>query len=360
MNNYELKIETEIIDKKLYIEYMAYKEFLQKMGRNRFKNNPDIRYKFIELKEKLKNNISRVVTLTHRKSGMTKKIRTSNLRQDIGILIMQCRNDILYELRNQREVRKINTDQLLKPLKQRDIFYSYHNKLRASVYKRSLEVVSNENHIGVELELLVDKTKYYSLLNSIKRIKNVACCDDGSLRPDENQDSIELRMLTTKENYKQDINELCYKLNELDCKVNNSCGLHVHLDMRHKTRDERNTIFFNLCKYQKLLFKLVNENRKNNEFCKKIKYADVYKNRRSRYWAINPMSLMRHDTIEIRLHHGTINPNEINNFIATLINIAYNTNEKQEKVSISKKSLINVFGPELYENYFKQHLNKGA
>jgi len=131
----------------------------------------------------------------------------------------------------------------------------------------------------------------------------------------------EVRILTDEVNYEDRINAVTEKLKALKAQVNSTCGLHVHIDMRGATPEEIQKRFINLVRSQKFLQSLVMENRRTNRYCEPIRRAMQYGEMRNRYFAINTTALSRHGTIEIRLHHATLEAHEIINWIKLLLKI---------------------------------------
>jgi hypothetical protein len=101
---------------------------------------------------------------------------------------------------------------------------------------------------------------------------------------------------------------------------NDQCGTHVHFDMRN--RDVK-VVYQNLFKTQKFLRKFLTRNRKYNMYCKMNK-ADTFEKQLSlgdRRHAINVQAFNEHRTIEVRMHQGTLNPDELIPWIKLLIKV---------------------------------------
>lgn len=96
----------------------------------------------------------------------------------------------------------------------------------------------------------------------------------------------------------------------LEGRVDKSCGLHVHVDVRHlpqfNATSERFSIretYDRLCKFYKFLKKLVPKSRLQNRYCR-------WRNNRlsgGRYCAINWCAYEEHGTLEFRCQGGSIN-----------------------------------------------------
>jgi Putative amidoligase enzyme len=141
----------------------------------------------------------------------------------------------------------------------------------------------------------------------------VACCICGVLFL--KSESIrhwahELCVLVTQSELSEVVNRVSKILLEIEAKVNKSCGLHVHLDMRHK---DPSVCYRNLVLSQSILYKLVEKNRRRNTYCKRVKENETFATMlgAGRYQSINAASFSRFKSLEVRLHHGTIDGEEI-------------------------------------------------
>ena len=116
------------------------------------------------------------------------------------------------------------------------------------------------------------------------------------------------------------LTKVCEVLAKHNSKVNSSCGLHVHVDMRG--RDQKRA-FANLVKSQRLLYSMCPKSRYNNSYCAPNEHGLDMGGYEGRYWGINPKSYEEHRTIEVRLHSGSINAEKIINWVVLLQKIAY-------------------------------------
>lgn len=136
----------------------------------------------------------------------------------------------------------------------------------------------------------------------------------------------EIAIVAKSTEIKDIIRKVCKVLHDHSAEINNTCGLHVHIDARG--RDEKR-MFANLVKAQKLLYSMVPRSRYNNSYCQPNKSGYDMSAYHGRYWGINPKSYNEHKTIEVRLHSGTINAEKINNWIELLQKIAYSKSVKE-------------------------------
>lgn len=113
----------------------------------------------------------------------------------------------------------------------------------------------------------------------------------------------ELSLVIKQKNLKSSLFLLRKDLKDIEASVNSTCGLHIHLDMRSRNV---NQCFIDLIKSQKLLFSLVDKKRKGSEFCAEVPedMADVDDG--DHHDAINGEAYGKHRTIEVRMHHGTL------------------------------------------------------
>lgn len=228
----------------------------------------------------------------------------------------------------------------------------------------------NTNYVGIELEFICDfnQEKLGFMLFDVGVGKQVTVTSDGSLRccGDNNQPEScsehkgkhlhELCILLKENDYEDTMKKVCNVLAKANAVVNKSCGMHVHLDMRTRDADKA---YQNLVSAQNILFKM-NPNSRTEKYAKKITERDLAIARKSgeRYHGINPIALNKHNTIEIRIHSGTIDFTKITNWIAILIKIA-NHSERIVKNYVSMNSFCKDFG--INDNikvYMKERINK--
>lgn len=114
------------------------------------------------------------------------------------------------------------------------------------------------------------------------------------------------------------LNFLCDLLVDHDVRVNKTCGLHVHLDMRHLPvggRAEVSRVARKLGKYVPALREMLPASRRENTYCRQ----DVNSFRGdNRYSFVNVQAYLRHTTLEIRGHSGTASATKIRNWVELL------------------------------------------
>lgn len=203
---------------------------------------------------------------------------------------------------------------------------------------------TNARYVGIEIEFCspYDQEELLDELDRLKLNDYVTLKDDGSIYPDSSEKRCgecwgceDGDPCDNAESYDYG-HELCLLVKEKELTkvlvlvekffkfgkayVNGTCGLHVHIDMRR--RDEEKS-FVNLVMAQDLLYRLCPSIRKSSTYCRPTKSTDIWSAQRDgRYQGINPCSLGEHNTLEVRIHQGTININEIAVWTKLLVKIA--------------------------------------
>lgn len=146
------------------------------------------------------------------------------------------------------------------------------------------------------------------------RITNCSVKHDGSLSGS-GKIGAEVTVLLDLRNGFGKLHEVCKVLNTMGASVNDTCGLHVHLDQFNFNRDEAQVNASKLGAFLPILGKLVPQSRRNNSYCR----LDVSAiNGDSRYFAVNATAYSKHKTIEVRLHSGTTNADKIEQWVKLL------------------------------------------
>jgi len=137
---------------------------------------------------------------------------------------------------------------------------------------------------------------------------------------DSNWQSYEICVLVPESEMRMVIPELLSVLKKIDTRTNDSCGMHVHLDMRNRNTE---TVFHNLAKYQDILFSLVDSSRLDNTYCRKVDTNYFDEEREDHYNAISGKhAYNRRRTFEVRIHHGSVNETEIMAWLDLLTRMA--------------------------------------
>lgn len=226
----------------------------------------------------------------------------------------------------------------------------YHKKLgilapKAVKYEISVGL-NRKLKFGVELELLVpcNISLYDKLLeNGInvqtpnfthQVVSGWKIVRDNSINETSNFNGYEL-VSPPSTNF-DDLKVVCKVLKECKVKVDKSCGLHVHHDISELRRQQIIRIYNFYNKYENLINLMHNETRDNNHYCRGIhniinmvngcetkdELLKVIAGKGSctyysshRYYKINLRSYLYYGTIEFRQAAGTINYDEIVDWI---------------------------------------------
>lgn len=182
--------------------------------------------------------------------------------------------------------------------------------------------LTKEHHLGIEIEFFcdLDRDELAQELVSINKYLNLK--SDGSINAESGKHPHELVICVPQSMREEIVTKVCEVLKRANAKINKSCGLHVHLDMRNRDRE---LAFANLVAAQNILYDMQPASRKENaRFCKRDNERSLKEAIRSsdRYRGINPLAWEKHKTIEVRMHSGTVNGEKINNWISLLEHIA--------------------------------------
>ena len=208
-------------------------------------------------------------------------------------------------------------------------------------------------HVGIEIECF-SKASRMEVVKEIAKLKLldvVQISDDISIDPDNcGEKSYELKILLKEREMSKILKKVQLLLKRIKAKTNSSCGLHVHLDMRKRSLSR---CFENLQTSQKLLFGLVNKDRQHSGFCDYTGKEDWSRS------AINRAAYHKHKTIEVRLHHGTVNMEIVENWVKLLLKLV-NCRKKLEDVkNIQDLKKFNIkLGPKIRKYINKNYKKK--
>ncbi len=161
--------------------------------------------------------------------------------------------------------------------------------------------------LGIEIETVTP----YSHEAARKRVPSyVRCEQDGSIRANVEKDQkpdnvknwgIEYRILIKRSEMETRILDTVRAISAMGATVNKSCGLHVHFDMRDKTKTEVTGIHDRLTKWLGSMRELLPPSRRENKYCA-FENADS-----NHHWAVNLSAYDKHKTLEVRVHSATLN-----------------------------------------------------
>ncbi|PCI45826.1 MAG: hypothetical protein COB41_00105 [Proteobacteria bacterium] len=203
------------------------------------------------------------------------------------------------------------------------------------------------NHIGLEIEFFTDVpwplVKQEFLKDGLykhvymKTDSSIECYDDNY--EGEGYNGIELAILMKDHEYQDVVKKVCSALSNVDAQINDTCGIHVHFDMRNRNYKQA---YFNLAQMQKYLFKMVDITRTNNEYCSRITNAQWDDSDQGHYYGINGKAAYnKFRTIEIRMHQGSLDTKEIINWIKLLKRIVDHRSEVYITDNISNNIFVN-------------------
>jgi hypothetical protein len=179
---------------------------------------------------------------------------------------------------------------------------------------------TNDNYIGVEIEFYAPTTSTSQLgFDNHVLADKIQIGGDGSIHPEAGHHAYELKLLTTEQTFSADIKTVCDLLLEKKAKVNDSCGLHIHFDMRN--RNVRKS-YYNLIDANDFVIKTVPYNRQNNTYCKSTMKESFYDQKGiGHYGGVNASAYDKYKTIEIRFHEATLDSEEIDNYAHFMLKI---------------------------------------
>lgn len=229
--------------------------------------------------------------------------------------------------------------------------YFKNNKLKACYKPKSPK--TQDRHVGIEIECFVncdDGTLARDFVAAGLQ-HNIEIKDDGSLTwngGDEcdgscrdsceclnedgegtcecectcsgNMNAVEIVVIAKESEYQKVISKVCKILSNHDAQVNQTCGLHVHIDQRNRDVRQSYSRLFNSLP---LLASMVPESRRRNNYTRLntlSTFEEQYR-RDDRYCAINVKAFERHGTLEVRLHSGTTDRVKITRWITVLLGI---------------------------------------
>jgi len=164
-----------------------------------------------------------------------------------------------------------------------------------------------------------------------------------------------------------EITAFCKEANARGFTVDGDCGLHIHIDMRDTTTNQRRAIAYAYCITYPIWTSFVNQYRAHDcRYCTTPSYSasDIvlheynfngWCERRNRYEFVNLAAYSKHQTFEIRGYQGTLNPVEIINWIKAHLKFVEFVKDipLPELLGLltSWKALKKIIGPDLARYY---------
>lgn len=128
----------------------------------------------------------------------------------------------------------------------------------------------------------------------------------------------------------QELEKGCWVLDLCDVKVNESCGLHVHIDAAGFSMEIWRNLALSYKHLEAVIDKFMPVSRRDNYYCKGLGHVsdemirsartvDELKSRiGNRYHKVNLEAYSRHKTVEFRQHSGTTNFTKMRNWVLFL------------------------------------------
>lgn len=256
----------------------------------------------------IKSSDDKIATLRHLKQEIREQIKKARLEQ-------------------RPPVEDFTFSQGVKVKKLAEVYLEPNSFVKVMEKKIRLDMTKGkkpttaDRYIGVEIELASKKSRDFicDALFEAGVGKHVTAKGDGSIKTDAAYpQSHELNILVRESEYEQVITKICKVLNEqCEVRVDASCGLHVHLDMRG--RDVK-TCFNNMVLSQQFLYAMLPANRRSSRYSYPLKGAQ-WRDGLDRYHGVNAQAYAKYQTLEARMHSGTTQANKIINWVKLLISI---------------------------------------
>lgn len=132
----------------------------------------------------------------------------------------------------------------------------------------------------------------------------------------------------------RELQKVCWVLEYCDVKVNDSCGLHIHIDAVNFTMATWKNLAITYKNIETVIDAFMPLSRRENTYCKKLRdiperkilSATTLTDLRAafnnhRYYKLNFESYSRHNTVEFRQHSGTTNFTKMENWIRFIANM---------------------------------------
>ncbi len=150
----------------------------------------------------------------------------------------------------------------------------------------------------------------------------------------------------------KELQKVCWVLEYCNVKVNDSCGLHIHIDAADFTIETWRNLATTYCSLEPVIDAFMPSTRRNNTYCKRlssiplnsIREAQTIQDlrrvfRNDRYYKLNIEAYACHRTVEFRQHSGTTNFTKMENWIRFSANMV--TFAEQGRVN-TRCSLVNI------------------
>lgn len=199
-------------------------------------------------------------------------------------------------------------------------------------------VIKNDRLVGIEIEAVNGMSADLDEMLD----ESIGIADDGSLRGDT---VVEIQTPpASSSELERIVDNACSSLRKNSWVVNDTCGLHVHIDTKDIQHDEKKLrhLFLTYRAIEDIIYAMLPANRRSNMYCKSLEdvatdsefsgmlrkinsrerkmiqkkwYKDGGGGRDTRYHGLNLHSLLVDGHVEMRYHEGTIDKEDILSWI---------------------------------------------
>ncbi len=250
-------------------------------------------------------------------------------------------------------------------------------------YSKSFNKNPDKRFCGIEIECLNRSLNKNSFIKKELKEFRFSQGTDYSL----SEGGVEFRsvpmngdlLFNSLESFGKALNEKCYR-------VNSTCGLHLHLEVKQELEYLKKLYLFYL-RFEDMFFNMLPKSRRSRKFCTRFKkyYKDTPKQilavetldkfkemlyetkyyageirshgNSKRYCWANLHSIFYRGTLEVRSHSGTVNPAKIINWIMIHQRVLKFLDEKSLEeigtMKVTKKAFLEIFSRPL-QNYIKR------
>lgn len=203
---------------------------------------------------------------------------------------------------------------------------------------------------GVEIECLVKESEYRNASSDVIRRRTRSASNktffkdvgDGSIKSDikgYKGREVVSPILKGDKGFEK-LKEVCDILKACNTRVNDTCGLHIHVGVKHGISDnlaEKVHTMYRKCESVIDTFMSPSRRGKQNEYCQSIIHTRCDLGKGDRYKKLNLVSLRKHGTIEFRHHQGTSDYEEICNWIKFCVSMVdYCNNHTRDELRYIK------------------------
>lgn len=146
-----------------------------------------------------------------------------------------------------------------------------------------------------------------------------------------------------------ELRKVCWVLEYCNAKVNESCGLHIHMDAADFTLETWKNLALSYKNLESVIDAFMPESRRRNRYCKSLSSIQVGNIQQAqninelqrafncdRYHKLNIEAYSRHRTVEFRQHSGTTSFTKMENwirFVANMITFAHHGVARRTELS---------------------------